>query len=149
MTLSFKHDREPIVRLGKSEALNMIGYKVDAVPGDVVLPVPAALQILFNVFEEWETPKSQQAAVLGISPSTLARYRKGALPQKTNTITRVEDLLRIELMLMVLFGQGKQANWIANNNAHFDDLLPIKYMPKNGTEAVRQYLENAVYTGGW
>jgi len=149
MTLSTKDGNEPVAHLGKAEELNTIGYNVDAVPGDVVLPISAAMQILFNVFDKWEIRKAQQAAMLGISSSTLARYHKGAFPQKTKTIARMEDLLRIELMLNVLFGQGTQVNWITNKNTHFDDSSPIEYMSKNGTEEVRQYLENAVYTGGW
>ena len=149
MTLATKHGSEAVVRLGKAEELNMIGYNVDAVPGEVVLPISAAMQILFNIFDKWGTRKAKQAVLLGISPSTLARYRKGAFPRKTNTIARVEDLLRIELMLNVLFGQGNLPNWITNKNARFGDSSPIEYMIHNGTEEVRQYLENAVYAGGW
>lgn len=149
MITSTKRDSEPVVQLGKAEVLHMVGYNVDAIPGDVMLPISVAMQVLFKVFEKWEIRKAQQTAVLGISLSTLARYRKGTFPRKTNTINRVEDLLRIELMLRVLFGQESQPNWIINKNTYFSDLSPIEYMSKNGTEEVRQYLENAVYAGGW
>ena len=149
MTPSTKQYSESVVRLGKAEALNMIGYNVDAVPGDVVLPISAAMQILFKVFDKWGTSKTQQAALLGVSSSTLSRYRNGSFPRKTNTVGRVEDLLKIELMLTVLFGQGKQVNWITNKNARFGDSSPIEYISKNGAEEVRQYLENTVYAGGW
>lgn len=149
MTLSTKPGNEPVVRLGKAEALHMIGYKVDAVPGDVVLPISVAMQILFKVFDKWKVGQSQQASMLRISSSTLSRYRKGTFPRTTSTINRVEDLLRIELMLSVLFGKVNQLNWITNKNTHFGDLSPLDYILENGTEEVRQYLENAVYAGGW
>jgi len=144
-----KRKREPIVQLGDSSHLHMIGYNVAPDAGIVCLPVSAAMKLLFKIFDKWQVARSTQVALLRVSPSTLTRYIKGGIPRRRKTIECIEDILVTELMLSVLF-PGQKHNvqkWLVSQNRAFDNMTPIEYAASNGTMKIRKYLESRVYLG--
>jgi len=140
------NDNAILVCLGDSSELNMIGYNIPA-GGSVYLPMSQALQVLFRVFNKWEICGSEQAKLLSISISSLSRYRHGVLPQRNETISRIEDILITELLLNVLFPAELAGSWIIKRNKAFGDTTPIDYAFKHGTTMIRKYLEGQVYGG--
>jgi hypothetical protein len=135
------------VRLGIAAELSMIGYNVAPTAADVCLPISNAIRILFKIFENWRIDRISQAALLAVSRSTLARYRKGMLPHRIETIRRIEDLLVCELMLVVLFPGPNSLAWLVNNNREFQGMSPLDYATRHGTRDIRKYLEGRVYSG--
>lgn len=112
-------------------------------PASVVrLPVNVALKLLLRVFEDlWKLDRETQAKLLKVNLSTLARYRRGAVPRKREQIDRIEDLLRCYQALRVLLPHSEAAEaWPTRSNTRFRP-NPVAYMLRHGTKLVRQYLE--------
>ncbi len=101
------------------------------------------------LFDLWQIPVSEQAALLGFSGasrSTLARYRKGAaLEDNVDLLGRVGHLLGIHKALRIIFPANHDLayRWVRTPNRRFAGKSPLEIM-RGGYEgllAVRRYLD--------
>lgn len=109
----------------------------------------ALARMVVKLFELWDIPTSDQAALLGLassSRSTLARYRKGgALDDNVDLLGRVGHLLGIHKALRIIFPHNRDLayRWVRTPNRRFDGRCPVEIM-RDGYEgllAVRRYLD--------
>ena len=106
-------------------------------------------RLVVQLFDRWELPAADQAALLGLSPdsrATVARYRKGEpLGDNADLIARAGHLLGIHKALRIIFPHDRDLayGWIAAPNRRFGR-APLDIMKEFGFEgilAVRRYLD--------
>ena len=110
----------------------------------------ALARMVTRLFDLWELPVADQAALLGLKPenrSTLARYRRGEpLADNRDLIERVGNLLAIHKALRILFPHDRSSayGWISTPNARFGGKSALQVMQEQGfigVAMVRRYLD--------
>lgn len=112
---------------------------------------PGALaRMVMTLFDHWQLPTEDQAALLGLAPgnrAALARYRKGeAIGTSRDQLERVGHLLGIHKNLRLLFPQNRELayRWMTTPNRAFDNCSPVQVIREwgfAGLLAVRAYLD--------
>ena len=102
-----------------------------------------------KLFDHWELPGPDQAALLGLSPdsrATIARYRRGEpLADNADLLARAGHLLGIHKALRIIFPHDVDLayRWVKAPNRRFSGQAPINTMKQGfeGLLAVRRYLD--------
>jgi hypothetical protein len=131
----------------------MVRLPEDVVPAAPDLHTRKARQqlakIITRLFDHWQLPLTEQAALLGLSASnraSVARYRRGEpLADNRDLLDRVSCLLGIHKALRILFPHDRDLayRWITTENRRFGS-RPIDIVLKHGFEGLltlRRYLE--------
>jgi hypothetical protein len=106
-------------------------------------------QMIIRLFDHWELPAKDQAALLGLSTegrTTMSRYRKGsAFADNQDLLGRAGHLLGIHKSLRLIFPHNIDLayRWISQRNRRFDNTTPLDIMTQGyeGLLAVRRYLD--------
>lgn len=110
-------------------------------------------RMVMKLFEHWALGTEDQAALLGLAPSSraaLARYRKGEpISGNRDQLERVGHLLGIHKNLRLLFPQNRDLayRWMSTRNQAFDNLTPVQVVRDWGFAGllmVRTYLDRAL-----
>lgn len=150
LLMASMHSDPRKVILGSVGELMMYGLTVPGLENardplaQVCLSVADALKLLLVILESrWKLDTKTQAALLGISTSTLNQCHKGnSAPLTHRQIDRITDLLRCYKSLRVLLPREDSADtWISRPNDRFYP-SPVAYMLQHGTKGVRRYLES-------
>jgi hypothetical protein len=131
----------------------MVRLPEDVVPTAPDLHTRKARQqlakVITRLFDHWQLPLTEQAALLGLSMSnraSVARYRRGEpLADSRDLLDRVSCLLGIHKALRILFPRDRDLayRWITTENRRFG-VRPIDIALKHGFEGLlmlRRYLE--------
>lgn len=110
-------------------------------------------KMVMALFEHWQLPAADQAALLGLGPqqrASLALYRQDApfCPDR-DARDRVGHLLVIHSSLRQLFPQNRELayRWMSSRNKAFEHLTPVEVVQKWGFAGllmVRAYLDRAL-----
>jgi hypothetical protein len=112
----------------------------------------ALAKMVMTLFDHWQLPTEQQAALLGLATSNrsaLTRYRKGEpIGTSRDQFERVGHLLGIHKSLRLLFPQNRDLvyRWMTTRNRAFDNLTPVETISQWGFVGllmVRAYLDRA------
>lgn len=110
----------------------------------------ALAKMVSKLFEHWQLPTTDQAALLGLSEtsrSTLTRYRNGEpLADSRDLLDRAGHLLAIHRSLRILFPHNRDLvyRWPTVPNSEFDGRSPVQVMREEGflgVLMVRRYLD--------
>lgn len=88
----------------------------------VVLRPQRAVRLPVVIFDKAGIGSTDQAALLGVSPTTLRRYRRGVTtPHRRNILAQIEDLLRIHNALRAMFPNNHDLvrQWFTSSNRGF------------------------------
>ena len=110
----------------------------------------ALTKMIMRLFDLWQIPIVDQAALLNRSLSTIRRYQNGGCFADGEDIQdRVGNLLGIHKNLGILYPHNRDIvyRWVSARNQAFDGKTPIETMKKdlNGIIAVRGYLDSQIY----
>ena len=106
-------------------------------------------RMVAKLFDHWELPGPDQAALLGLSPdsrATIARYRRGEpLADNADLLARAGHLLGIHKALRITFPHDIDLayRWVTTPNRRFGGQPPVATMKQGfeGLLAVRRYLD--------
>ena len=103
-----------------------------------------------RLFDHWQLKKTEQMALLGLSPSgrtTLRRYSQGCpLANNRDLLDRVSHLLGIHKSLRILYPQNPTLayGWPKAPNKRLNNLTPVQFIDEEGfagLSAVRRMLD--------
>lgn len=128
-------------------------------PNDAPVPIApegaasSALREFFRIAKAWGLSDAEQADLLGVRATTLARLRVGEVNGGAEEVTaeRLSDISGIHAALQILFPTPERAAaWLRRPNAAplFDGGTALDRMrdgQMSDLAAVRQYLEAQVY----
>lgn len=108
-------------------------------------------QLVMTLFERWQLTQRQQASMLGVTHSTINRYKSGqqAFSSTRDLQDRVGHLLAIHQLLRTLLPDNVDLvyAWPTLKNEYFDNDMPVEVIEQEGFAGllrVREYLENAI-----
>lgn len=109
----------------------------------------ALTKMIMRLFDLWQIPIVDQAALLNRSLSTIRRYQnEGYFADSEDMQDRVGNLLGIHKNLGILYPYNRDIvyRWISARNQAFDGKTPIELMRTGlkGIVAVRNYLESSL-----
>ncbi len=108
-----------------------------------------AVKAFLNLARAWILTNAEAAALIGVSPSSLDRMKRGARPTLSqDQMTRVSALIGIFKGLHLLFVDDTADVWVRRPNSGplFQRLTPIEAMIDGGIPAmldVRRYVDAA------
>jgi Antitoxin Xre-like helix-turn-helix domain/Antitoxin Xre/MbcA/ParS C-terminal toxin-binding domain len=108
-----------------------------------------AIKAFLALAKAWGLSNGESAGLLGVSPSSFDRIKRGYRPSLSqDQLTRVSALVGIFKGLHLLFADSTADEWIrrANRGALFDRRTPIEAMIEGGIPRmleVRQYIDAA------
>lgn len=106
-----------------------------------------AIKAFLNLARAWDLSNAEAAALIGVSPSSLDRMKRGARPTLSqDQMTRVSALVGIFKGLHLLFVDDGADTWArrANSGPLFQRRTPIEAMIDGGIPAmldVRRYVD--------
>ena len=107
-----------------------------------------ALKAFVRLAQAWELTNADAAALLGVSPSTLERIKRGVRESdlSQDQLTRVSALIGIYKGLHLLFADSMADRWphLANKGPLFNRETPIRAMIEGGIPhmiEVRRYID--------
>ncbi len=106
-----------------------------------------AVKAFLNLARAWDLSNVEAAALIGVSPSSLDRMKRGARPTlNQDQMTRVSALIGIFKGLHLLFVDDMADAWLrrANSGPLFQRRTPIEAMIDGGIPAmldVRRYVD--------
>ena len=106
-----------------------------------------AVKAFLNLARAWDLSNAEAAALIGVSPSSFDRMKRGAWPTLgQDQMTRVSALVGIFKGLHLLFADGAADAWVrrANSGPLFEQRTPIAAMIDGGIPAmldVRRYVD--------
>lgn len=112
----------------------------------------ALARMVMQLLDHWDLSTEQQAALLGLDPSSrssLAKYRNGSpIGTSRDQLERVSHLLSIHKNLRLLFPQNRDLcyRWMTTRNKAFDNYTPVDVIQNwgfTGLLMVRAYLDRA------
>lgn len=106
-------------------------------------------RMVVRLFDRWNVPAADQAALLGLSPdsrATVARYRRGEpLADNTDLLARAGHLLGIHKALRIMFPRDRDLayRWVSTPNRRFGGRKPLDTLRQGyeGILSVRRYLD--------
>jgi len=109
----------------------------------------ALTKMLMHLFDHWQIPVADQAALLNRSLRTIRRYQSGrCFADDEDMHDRVGNLLGIHKNLRILYPHNPDLvyRWVSAKNQAFDGKTPIELMKMGfkGIVAVRNYLESSL-----
>ena len=108
-----------------------------------------AVKAFLNLARAWGLSNAEAAALVGVSPSSLDRMKRGARPTLSqDQMTRVSALIGIFKGLHLLFADDASDAWVkrANSGPLFERLTPVEAMIDGGIPTmldVRRYVDAA------
>lgn len=108
---------------------------------------PVAIKAFLKLADEWSLVNDEAASLLGLSPSSYDRLKRGAQPELSqDQLTRVSAIVGIYKGLQLLFADDAGDNWVrlANTGPLFSGRTPIEAMIGGGIPAmldVRRYVD--------
>lgn len=106
-----------------------------------------AVKAFLNLARAWDLSNAEAAALIGVSPSSLDRMKRGARPVLSqDQMTRVSALVGIFKGLHLLFADETADQWVRrpNSGALFERRTPVEAMIEGGIPAmldVRRYVD--------
>ncbi len=131
--------------LGSS--LTRIELQTFSAESDRVRLSEVAVKAFLALAKAWELSNGEASALLGVSPSTLDRMKRGYRPTLSqDQLTRVSALVGIYKGLHLLFVDETADEWTRRTNSGplFDRETPIKAMIEGGIPRmldVRRYID--------
>ena len=106
----------------------------------------ALTKMVMRLFNLWQIPSTDQAALLNRSISSIRRYRSGGcISDGEEMFDRVATLLRIHKNLRILYpyNQDLVYSWVSYQNQALGGASPIEIMKEglDGLKRVRGYLD--------
>jgi uncharacterized protein (DUF2384 family) len=106
------------------------------------------MKAFVRLAEHWELTNNEAAALLGVSPSTWERTKRGdrAEPLSQDQLTRISALIGMFKGLHLLFADNMADRWpgLPNRAPLFEDKRPIDALIKGGIPRmleVRRYID--------
>jgi hypothetical protein len=127
--------------------LNAIGPQTFANERDRTRLSAVALKAFLALTKAWDLSNAEAAALLGVSPSTLDRMKRGARPALSqDQLTRVSALVGVYKGLHLLFADETADEWARRPNLGplFERDTPIQAMIEGGIPRmldVRRYVD--------
>jgi Protein of unknown function (DUF2384) len=116
--------------------------------GDRERLTPAALEAVRNLAVFWDVTGEEMAALLGVSPTTWDRIKKGTWGQalSQDQFTRASAMIGVFKGLHLLFADAMADRWVRlrNSGPLFENRTPIDAMIDGGIPAmieVRRYVD--------
>ena len=106
-----------------------------------------AVKAYLNLARAWDLGNAEAAALIGVSPSSLDRMKRGQRPTLSqDQMTRVSALVGIFKGLHLLFADGAADAWVRRPNSGplFEGQAPIAAMIEGGIPAmldIRRYID--------
>lgn len=106
-----------------------------------------AVKAFLNLARAWELSNAEAAALIGVSPSSLDRLKRGARPTLSqDQMTRVSALVGIFKGLHLLFADGAGDAWVRRPNSGplFEGRTPVEALIEGGIPAmldIRRYVD--------
>lgn len=106
----------------------------------------ALTEMVMRLFDLWQIPFTDQAALLNRSLGSIRRYRSGGcISDDEEMYDRLATLLRIHKNLRILYpyNQDLVYSWVSYQNQAFGGVKPIDIMKEgfDGLKRVRGYLD--------
>ena len=118
-----------------------------AAEGDRARLSEVALKAFLALMKAWDLSNAEASALLGVSPSTLDRIKRGYRPTLSqDQLTRVSALVGVYKGLHLLFADETADEWARrpNRGPLFDRETPIEAMIEGGIPRmldVRRYID--------
>ncbi len=106
-----------------------------------------AVKAFLHLARAWDLSNAEAAALIGVSPSSLDRMKRGARPTLSqDQMTRVSALIGLFKGLHLLFADDTADQWVrrANSGPLFQGRTPIEAMIEGGIPTmldVRRYVD--------
>lgn len=108
---------------------------------------PVAIKAFLKLAGEWRLVNDEAARLLGVSPSSYDRLKRGAQPELSqDQLTRISAIVGVYKGLQLLFADDASDRWVrlANDGPLFAGRTPIEAMIAGGIPAmldVRRYVD--------
>jgi antitoxin Xre/MbcA/ParS-like protein len=116
-------------------SLTALGPQTFADEGDRARLSEVALKAFLALLKAWDLSNAEASALLGVSPSTLDRIKRGYRPTLSqDQLTRVSALVGVYKGLHLLFADETADEWARrpNRGPLFDRATPIQAMIEGG-----------------
>jgi hypothetical protein len=137
----------PAANLARQGAIDAFEPQTFAAESDRARLSETAVKAFIALGKAWELSNGEASALLGVSPSTLDRMKRGYRPTLSqDQLTRVSALVGIYKGLHLLFVDETADEWARRPNSGplFDRETPIKAMIEGGIPRmldVRRYID--------
>jgi hypothetical protein len=137
----------PAANLASRAAIEAVEPQTFAAEGDRARLSKVALKAFLALGKAWELSNAEASALLGVSPSTLDRMKRGYRPTLSqDQLTRVSALMGIYKGLHLLFVDETADEWARRPNSGplFDRETPIQALIQGGIPRmldVRRYID--------
>jgi hypothetical protein len=137
----------PAATVEARQDLGAIGPQTFADESDRARLSEVALKAFLALTKAWDLSNAEAAALLGVSPSTLDRMKRGYRPALSqDQLTRVSALVGVYKGLHLLFADATADEWARrpNRGPLFDRKTPIEAMIEGGIPRmleVRRYID--------
>ncbi len=137
----------PAADLAKQTAIEGFEPQTFAAESDRARLSETAVKAFIALGKAWELSNAEASALLGVSPSTLDRMKRGYRPTLSqDQLTRVSALVGIYKGLHLLFVDETADEWARRPNSGplFDRETPIRAMIEGGIPRmldVRRYID--------
>jgi len=127
--------------------LSAIGPQTFAEESDRVRLSQVALKAFLALGKAWDLSNAKASSLLGVSPSTLDRMKRGYRPTLSqDQLTRVSALVGVYKGLHLLFADATADEWARRPNSGplFDRETPIEAMIQGGIPRmleIRRYID--------
>jgi hypothetical protein len=122
-------------REARQAGLNAIGPQTFAAEVDRARLSAVALKAFLALTKAWDLSNAEASALLGVSPSTLDRIKRGYRPTLSqDQLTRVSAVVGVYKGLHLLFADETADDWPRrpNRGPLFDRRTPIEAMIEGG-----------------
>jgi plasmid maintenance system antidote protein VapI len=108
---------------------------------------PVAIKAFLGLMKAWGLTNAEAAALIGVSPSSLDRIKRGARPTLSqDQLTRISALVGVFKGLHLLFRNSTADEWVRRPNTGplFDRRTPVEAMIEGGIPRmleVRRYVD--------
>ena len=126
----------PAANLARQGAIDALEPQTFAAESDRARLSEVAVKAFIALSKAWELSNAEASALLGVSPSTLDRMKRGYRPTLSqDQLTRVSALIGIYKGLHLLFVDETADEWARRPNSGplFDRETPIKAMIEAGS----------------
>ena len=128
-------------------ALPRPGLQTFAAEADRARLTAVAIKAFLALVRAWDCSNAEAAALIGVSPSSFDRMKRGARPTLgQDQMTRVSALVGIFKGLHLLFADGAADLWVRRPNSGplFEGRTPVDAMIEGGIPAmldIRRYVD--------
>jgi hypothetical protein len=139
----------PAINLVRQASIESVQPQTFAGESDRARLSEVALKAFLALAKAWDLSNAEASALLGVSPSTLDRMKRGYRPTLSqDQLTRVSALVGVYKGLHLLFADQTADEWARRSNRGplFGRITPIEAMIEGGIPRmleVRRYVDAA------